>query len=499
MLQMIGDARKRKRGIVAEALTPADSVIVVFGGNGDLARRKLLPALYHLAAEGMLPNDYRIIGNSRSEFSDEQFDHFAREAIEEFGRCPIDEEIFKTFADKLTYVSHEFQPGDTGPLKDEIHKAERELGGTPRRLFYLSVPPPAFGTITEAIGEAGLNERAVVVYEKPFGLDMDSFRALNEVVHDVLDESQVYRIDHFLGKEAVQNILALRFANGMFEPVWNRSHIDHVQVDVPEELGIGTRAGFYEQTGALRDMIVTHLLQVMSFVAMEPPYALEPKPLADETAKVFESMVPLASEDVVRGQYEGYVQEQGVKEGSETETFVAARVHLDNWRWAGVPFFLRTGKRLKRSYQAVTLAFKEPPRQMFREDQSVWFEHDHLTFRLGPDEGVSVTFLAKKPGPGIELGPASMDFRYEGSFGSELIEAYERLLHDALTGDRTLFTRGDGVERTWEVFEKVLRDPPPVHPYQQGSWGPKEADELIAPHRWHVTKLNRSEDETPGR
>ena len=495
MLSMIGAPRNRKRDNVAQALTPPDHVIVIFGGNGDLSRRKLLPALYHLAAEGMMPENYRIIGNSRREFSDEQFDQFARDSIEEFGRCGVDEEVWPVFADRLTYVSHEFKPGDTDALKEAVENAEKELGDSPRRLFYLSVPPPAFGTITKAIGDSGLNERAVGVYEKPFGLDMDSFRELNDVVHEVLDESQVYRIDHFLGKEAVQNILALRFANGMFEPVWNRNHIDHVQIDVPEELGIGTRAGFYEETGALRDMIVTHLLQVMSFVAMEPPYALEPKALADESAKVFESMVPLASEDVVRGQYEGYLQEEDVAESSDTETFIAARVHIDNWRWAGVPFFLRTGKRMKRKYQAVTLAFKEPPRQMFREDQSVWFEHDHLTFRLGPDEGVSITFLAKKPGPSIDLGPARMDFRYKGSFGSELIEAYERLLHDALTGDRTLFTRGDGVERTWEVFEKVLRDPPPLHRYPQGSWGPKEADELIAPRRWHVTKLDRPEDE----
>ncbi len=479
---------------MAQAQIPPDCVIVIFGGNGDLARRKLLPALYHLAAEGMMPNNYRIIGNSRSQFSDEQFDEFARESIEEFSRCDVDQELWPIFADRLTYVSHKFQPGDTETLKEAISKAEKELGGEPRRLFYLSVPPPAFATITGAIGDAGLNERATVVYEKPFGLDVESFRELNEVVQEVLDESQVYRIDHFLGKEAVQNILALRFANGMFEPVWNRAHIDHVLIDVPEEMGIGTRAGFYEDTGALRDMLVTHLLQVMSFVAMEPPYALEPTALADEIAKVFESIAPVPSEDVVRGQYEGYLQEEGVAEGSDTETFVAARLHVDNWRWAGVPFFMRTGKKMKRKYQAVTLAFKEPPRQMFREDQSVWFEHDHLTFHLGPNEGVSVTFLAKKPGPAIELGPARMDFRYERSYDSPLIEAYERLLHDALLCDRTLFTRGDGVERTWEVFEKVLRDPPPLHVYPQGSWGPKEAEELIAPRRWHVTKLDRPED-----
>jgi glucose-6-phosphate 1-dehydrogenase len=309
-------------------------------------------------------------------------------------------------------------------------------------------------------------------------------------VHLYFDEEQVFRIDHFLGKEAVQNILALRFANGMFEPVWNRQFIDHVEIDVPETLGLEQRASFYESVGALRDMLVTHLFQVMSFVAMEPPYALEPKPLADETAKVFESIRPLKPEDVVRGQYEGYRGEEGVDPSSDTETFVAARMFIDNWRWSGVPFLMRTGKKLKAKHQTVTLAFREPPRQMFRKSESVWYKRDHLTFRLGEEAGVSLAFLAKKPGPEIELGPARMSFEYDASYGSDVMGAYEYLLHDALLGERTLFTRGDGVERTWELVHEVLEEPPPVHEYAPASWGPKESDELIAPRRWHVAREN---------
>ncbi|MGH2752742.1 MAG: glucose-6-phosphate dehydrogenase [Actinomycetota bacterium] len=468
---------------------PAPHVIVVFGGNGDLAKRKLLPALYHLEMEGLLPEDYRIIGNSRSDFSDEEFDEFAKESIQEFSRCDVGGEHWKRFADRLTYVSGNFTADEPEPLASAIRAADKDLGGDAQLLAYLSVPPKAFPVLTRALGEAELNIGSKIVFEKPFGTDIESFNKLSSLVHRYFDEEQVFRIDHFLGKEPVQNILALRFANGMFEPVWNRQFIDHVEIDVPETLGLEQRAGFYEGIGALRDMLVTHLLQVLSFVAMEPPYALDPKPLADETAKVFESIRPLEGGDVVRGQYEGYRDEEEVDPGSDTETFVAARVHIDNWRWSGVPFFLRTGKRLKEKRQTVTLAFKEPPRQMFREDESVWFQQDHLTFQLGEEAGVSVTFLAKKPGPEIELGPARMSFQYDASaFGSELMGAYEHLIHDALIGERTLFTRGDGIERTWEVVQGVLDEPPTLHPYPQGSWGPEGADDLIAPRRWNVAR-----------
>lgn len=467
-------------------LVPDDTVIVIFGGNGDLARRKLLPSFYHLHAEGLMPRQWRIIGNSRSELTDATYDKFARNAVEEFGRCCIDKDAWEVFADQLYYVSHEFTPDDTEAVRDAVLAAERDIGGRAQRLFYLSVPPSAFGTITEALGKCGLTDRARVVYEKPFGVDQESFEQLNETVHRVLDEDQIYSIDHFLGKETLQNVLALRYANGMFEPVWNRVHIDHVQIDVPETLGIGTRAAFYEPTGALRDMMVTHLFQVLSVIAMEPPIALESKPLLDEKAKVFESMAPLRADDIVRGQFEGYTELEGVAPDSQTETFIAARVWVDNWRWAGVPFYLRTGKRMAASRQTVTLAFAKPPRQMFRDLPFDGFHRNHLTLDLGGDEGITVSFLAKVPGPSVRLGPARMTFSYESSFGSEMIGPYERLLHDALMGDRTLFTRADGIARTWELVADVLEHAPPLHSYPQGSWGPGAANDLIAPRDWHL-------------
>ncbi|MDQ3537837.1 MAG: glucose-6-phosphate dehydrogenase [Actinomycetota bacterium] len=467
-------------------LVPPDTVIVMFGGNGDLARRKLIPALWRLHQEGLLPDNWRIIGNSRNEFSDEEFDTFAKEAITEFCGDTPSGQAWDVFADRLTYVSGEFTPDATELLRDEILAAEHDLGGEPRRLFYLAVPPPAFPLITEALHEAKLTERARVVYEKPFGLDEQSFRELNELAHQVLADEQIYTIDHFLGKETLQNVLALRFANGMFEPVWNRQHIDHVQIDVPEELGIGTRGAFYEKTGALRDMIVTHLFQVLGVIAMEPPYAFGAKPLLDEKLKVFESMLPLRRENTVRGQFDGYRQVNGVAADSEAETFVAARAYVDNWRWAGVPFYLRTGKRMADSRQSVTLAFREPPSRLFPELPRDSQPNDHLTLELGAQEQMRISFLAKKPGPALELAPATMTFTYERSFGSEAIGPYERLIHDALMGDRTLFTRADGIERTWELVADVLAAPPALHPYPQGSWGPTAADELIAPRRWHL-------------
>ena len=460
-------------------------MIVVFGGNGDLARRKILPALFHLYQEGLLPERFAVIGSSRSHMRDSEFRNFARSSVDEFCKCAAHGDEWSVFANRLSYVSHDFVPGATDPIRDAVLKAEAEIGGEARRLFYLAVPPVAFGSITEALGSSGLTERARVVYEKPFGSDRSSFRELSAIVSGVLDETQTYRIDHFLGKESVQNILALRFANGMFEPVWNRDHIDHVQIDVPEKLGIGTRAGFYEGTGALKDMLVTHLLQVLSVVAMEPPASLTPKALIDERVKVFDAMLPLRPEDVVRGQFVGYRDLDGVASDSDTETFVAARVWIDNWRWAGVPFFLRTGKRLAESRQTITLAFRTPPRSIFGGAIAPG-ERNHLTIELGSQESVSLHFLAKAPGPSVELGPARMDFSYGGSFGSKLVEAYERLLHDALIGDRTLFTRPDGIERTWDLFGDVLAHPQHALSYEEGSWGPEAMHDVIAPLRWFL-------------
>ena len=477
---------------MTDGLRPEPHVIVVFGANGDLARRKLLPALFHLYQEGLLPDRFSIIGSSRSRLTDDEFRDFAHGAVDEFCKCDAHGDEWAHFASRLSYVPSDFSSASAGSLRDAVAKADADLGGEARRLFYLAVPPSAFGAITKGLGSSGLTARARVVYEKPFGSDRASFGELSRVVARVLHESQVYRIDHFLGKESVQNILALRFANGMFEPVWNRDHIDHVQIDVPEELGIGTRAAFYEGTGALKDMLVTHLLQVLSVVAMEPPASLAPKALIDERVKVFDSMVPLRSDDVVRGQFAGYRALDGVDPRSDTETFVAARVRIDNWRWAGVPFFLRTGKRLAQSRQTITLAFRSPPRSIFGGAVEPG-ARNHLTIELGSRESVSLHFLAKAPGPLVELAPARMDFAYGSTFGSKLVEAYERLLHDALIGDRTLFTRPDGIERTWDLVGEPLAQPPPVAGYEPGSWGPEAMHDLISPRRWVLPDATETE------
>jgi glucose-6-phosphate 1-dehydrogenase len=465
---------------------PPPHVIVVFGGNGDLARRKLVPALWRLHTEQMMPSDWRVVGTSRSDFSTAQFRDFAAAAIKEFCQTNVTGARWETFRDRLTYAAGAFDPDQTEPLHTAVRNAELQLGGEARLLHYLAVPPTAFGTITEGLASAGLTDRARVVYEKPFGWDMDSFRALDSLTHRVLDAEQILTIDHYLAKETLQNVLALRFANGMFEPVWNRNHIDHVQIDVPEELGVSNRAGFYDRTGALRDMVVTHLFQVLAVVAMEPPHSFAAKPLLDERTKVLESMVPLRAGQLVRGQHHGYRGTPGVRESSDTETFVAARVEVDNWRWAGVPFFLRTGKRMATSRQSVTLAFREPPHRLFPDMTDDGIANDYLTLELGREEGITLSFMAKRPGAVITLAPATMTFRYESTFDWESLGPYERLLYDALMGDRTLFTRADGIERTWELVADVLAEPPDLHPYDEGSWGPQAAADLVAPRSWYL-------------
>jgi glucose-6-phosphate 1-dehydrogenase len=465
---------------------PDDHVIVLFGATGDLVRRKLLPGLFHLFETGRMPPHFRVIGTSRQELGDEEFRHLAREATAEFGRMPPAGGEWEAFERSLSHVRLE---GDL--LARSVHAAEEEMPGTPRRLLYLAVPPGAFDSILKIIEHERLAERARVILEKPFGWDLQSARELNATLHRVFSEDQTFRIDHYLGREGVQNILALRFANGIFEPVWNRYHVDHVQIDVPETMGIGTRADFYERTGALRDMVVTHLLQVLGFVAMEPPVSLDSGSLREEKQKVFDSIAPLRPQDVVRGQYEGYRAEPGVDPQSQTETFVAARVHVDNWRWSGVPFFLRTGKRLAESRHLLTIAFREPPRRMFPVDCN-WvaeeFGSDHLTFELGDPGTISLNFLAKVPGPDIQLGEAEMEFRYADAFGGrdQLLEPYERLIHDVMVGNHMFFNTDRGIERLWEVSEPVLEDPPPLHSYAPGSWGPEAAFALIAPRRWHL-------------
>jgi glucose-6-phosphate 1-dehydrogenase len=467
---------------------PANQVIVLFGATGDLAKRKLLPGMFHLAQVGLMPKRFRIIGAARHEIGLEEFRESARQATEASGREDLSPSTWEPFAESLRFagVGEGFDD-----LAAAVAAAREELGGEARLLFYLSLPPSAMHRTVEALGATGLGDGARVIIEKPFGTDLESARRLNALLHSVFEERCIYRIDHYIGREAVQNLLAMRFANGMFEPVWNRNHIDHVQIDVPETLSIEMRGDFYEQTGAFRDMVVTHLFQVLGFVAMEPPTSLEPKALGLEREKVFDSMPPLAPGNVVRGQYGGYREEPGVAPASETETFVAVKAFVDNWRWEGVPFYLRTGKRMAQKQHLLTIAFAQPPRRMFPLDceQIVEsFGHDHLTFQLGDPGSISASFLAKVPGPTLRLGEAHMRFSYADTFGGgeQALDAYERLIHDVMVGDRTLFTGSAAIERLWEISRPVLADSPATMSYEPGSWGPPEADALIAPRRWHL-------------
>jgi glucose-6-phosphate 1-dehydrogenase len=458
-------------------------VIVLFGATGDLARRKLLPGLLHLAQAGLLPA-CRIVGTSLDDLDEEGFRTLARKAYDEFSAHVTDDDC-SAFADNLTYVP---QRGGTTALAETVGRAEAELGGEPRRLHYLSVPPNAAEAVVRMLGEAGLVDRARIIMEKPFGTDLASARTLNASLHETFAEEQIFRIDHFLGKEAALNILAFRFANGLFEPIWNRDHIEHIQIDVPEALSLETRIGFYEATGAYRDMVVTHLFQVLAFMAMEPPTALEPKAISEEKNKVFRSMLPIEPSNVVRGQYTGYRDEPGVAPHSDTETFVALRCEIDNWRWAGVPFYLRTGKRMAEGARIISIAFREPPKSMFPPGSGVGaMGPDHLTFDLADASKLSLSFYGKRPGPGMRLDKLSLQFAlHETGLQGDVLEAYERLIHDAMSGDHTLFTTAEGIERLWELSAPLLETPPPVRAYAPGSWGPNAIHQLIAPNAWRL-------------
>jgi glucose-6-phosphate 1-dehydrogenase len=459
-------------------------VVVLVGATGDLSKRKLLPGLFHLSNAGFIPG-CRVIGVSLDDLDVEGFRSVARKALDESTTRKVTEDEWNRFAANLDYV-----PLAAGPqaLKAAVEKAEQSFEGESRRLHYLSVPPAAALSAIRMLGEAGLVEHARIIMEKPFGTDLASAVSLNAKLHEVFDESQIFRIDHFLGKEPAQNILAFRFANGLFEPIWNRNFIDHVQIDVPETLGLGTRAGFYEQTGAYRDMVVTHLFQILAFMGMEPPTSLEPKPISEEKNKVFRSMLPIAPTDVVRGQYIGYRAEQGVARESDTETFIALKCSIDNWRWAGVPFYLRTGKRLADGQRIISIAFREPPKSMFPAGSGVGSQGpDHLTFDLADASKMSLSFYGKRPGPGMKLDKLSLQFAmHDTGLIGDVLEAYERLILDAMRGDHTLFTTAEGIERLWEVSAPLLEAPPPVRLYAPGSWGPNAIHQLIGPHAWRL-------------
>ena len=460
-------------------------VVVLFGATGDLARRKLLPGLYHLASAGFIPG-YRIVGVSLDAIDADGFRALARQALDEFSSRKVTDADWRAFAECLDYVP---LAAGAEALRSAVARAEATFNSAEiHRLHYLSVPPSAALPAVRLLGEAQLVERSRIVMEKPFGTDLASAVKLNHELHEVFAEEQIFRIDHFLGKEPAQNILAFRFANGLFEPIWNRNFIDHVQIDVPETLGLGKRSGFYEQTGAYRDMVVTHLFQILGFMAMEAPTSLEPVPISEEKNKVFRSMLPIQPRDVVRGQYAGYRDEEGVDPESETETLIALKCFIDNWRWAGVPFFLRTGKRMAEGQRIISIAFREPPKSMFPAGSGVGAQGpDHLTFDLADASKMSLSFYGKRPGPGMRLDKLSLQFAMKdtGLIGN-VLEAYERLILDAMRGDRTLFTTAEGIERLWQVSTPLLEAPPPVRLYPPGSWGPKSIHQLVAPHAWRL-------------
>ena len=494
----------------AGALQPQSSVsladpcaIVIFGASGDLTRRKLIPALFELANCGSLASRFAIVGFARSPLSDAAFQDSAAEAIRSDSEsCRVSEESLRKFAQSFAYVAGEYdQPGGFEKLSHRLEELDKERHLEGNRLFYLATPPAVYPKVIAQIKKAGLAKPAKdgswvrIVIEKPFGRDLASARELNRIVLDAFDESQVYRIDHFLGKDTVQNLLALRFGNGIFEPLWNRNYVDHVQITAAESLGVEQRAAFYETTGALRDMVQSHLLQLTSLIAIEPPSNFDATAVRNEKLKVLQALRPYTPQtvvaDVVAGQYgpgqidgedvAGYREEPGVSTDSKTETFVAAKVLIDNWRWADVPFYIRTGKRMARRVTEVAINFRSAPHMLFRGQG---LETNTLVLNIQPDEGISISFFAKVPGQKLRLTRVAMDFSYRAAFGARERSAYATLLNDCMRGDATLFDRADGAEAAWAFIDPILkgwqdqRRSVPV--YSAGSWGPREADELLS-------------------
>ncbi|MDX6729925.1 MAG: glucose-6-phosphate 1-dehydrogenase [Baekduia sp.] len=486
------------------------TTLVIFGATGDLARRKLLPAIYNLAHEGALPERFYLIGSSRSELSDEEFAKQAAEAIRQFSRREPDETVLKELLSEVRYVSGSFdQDSVYERLKSALDEFDQEAGQPLNRAFYLSTAPEFFPIIIGQLGAHELRQRegaeVRAIIEKPFGTTLAEARALNARVLSVFEEKQVFRIDHYLGKETVQNLMAFRFANGLFEPVWNRNYIDRVEITAAEDLGIGSRAGYYDNAGALRDLVQNHMLQLLCHVAMEPPVHFEADEIRDEKVKVLRSVIKPTPETVpdvaVRAQYgpgivggeevPGYLQEPGVPPDSTTETYAALRLEIDNWRWAGVPFYLRTGKRLARKLTEIAITLKPVPHLAFQEEGSVGVMPNQLILTLQPNEGVSLSLGAKIPGSRMRIRPVNMEFLYGTSFMSQSPEAYERLIMDAMRGDATLFTRNDEVEAQWEICDPIVRQwqkmAGPLPQYEAGTQGPEEANRLLADgDRWRA-------------
>src|SRR6267154_37765 len=443
---------------------PGPTVFVLFGATGDLARRMVLPAFYRLARVGLLPGQWRLVGNGRGDVAHEDFRAHFRDALTESGTEPAPQE-WNAFAERVFFAGGGFSADDPGSLLDVIGKARGSLGGDPQLVHYLAVPPVAFAELTRALGQHELARGARVVYEKPFGTSGDDFRELDRVVRSVLDEEQVYRIDHFLGKEATQDLHLLRFANGSSAAYWNRGHVESVQIDVPETLGISDRAKFYDATGAVLDMLVTHLFQVAAEVAMEPPASLDAVGLQAAREKVIKSFRPIDPAEVVLGQFDGYREVPGVDPHSGRDTFVAARLWIDNPRWRNVPFYLRTGKRMAASKQRVSLILREPPGPLsgrLPRDGNV------LSFSLAGDGEIDLFLVAKKPGPALDLDVARASIPLASLHGADPLPPYVRLIHDVLLGDSSLFTRPDGLAAAWQVVEPLLTSPPPARGYAPG-------------------------------
>jgi glucose-6-phosphate 1-dehydrogenase len=486
------------------------TTLVIFGGTGDLCRRKLLPAIYNLAHEGALPERFNLIAVARSEQGHEDYRQLARDSITQFSRQEPNDDVLDRLLEQMRYIPGSF---DDDSVYEQITKEalefDKDAGITFNRVFYLSTAPAFFPVIVGKLGEHNLNTNkgsdVRVVIEKPFGTNLEEAQQLNRAVLDVLAEEQVFRIDHYLGKETVQNMLAFRFANGMFEPIWNRNYIDYVEITAAEDIGIGSRAEYYDKSGALRDLVQNHMLQLLTLLCMEPPVDFSADEVRDEKVKVLHAITAPEPDEVadmtVRAQYtkgmsageeaQGYLEEEGVPDDSRTETYVAMRLEVDNWRWAGVPIYLRTGKRLARKVTEIAVILKPVPHMAFQAEGSVGVQPNQLVLTMQPNEGVSLSLGAKIPGTRMRIRPVNMEFLYGTSFLSQSPEAYERLITDAMRGDATLFTRDDEVEAQWRICDPILRgwaqDGTPLAHYPAGADGPEEAERLLAPgQRWRA-------------